>query len=382
MTIADKVVVTKYNNKTVVIGMKNHSVISINAFDEKKDPIGTVYLGRVEKILSNIGSCFVMYKKGECAFLKSDKYKCSQIIPVMLKNYSGEDKKDTFTDDISIAGDLAVVKKGTGNVFISSKLGFNDSERIKNDLSNRVKEKDIDIIVRTKAAEVSLESLIEEITKLIVKLESVYELALTRKQYAVLYKPVSDYIRKIRELSDTDTEIITDDIELHKDIFDNFSSYIMEDNIRLYDDKQVSLYTLYKIEGLISSVLSDTVYLKSGAYLYIESTKALTAIDVNTGKVNKGVDSSETFLNVNIEAAREIAKQLKFRNISGIIVIDFINMKDSKLQDILIENLKKYLKDDPVKVNFVDITGLGLIELTRKRISLPIKDILKGENHG
>ena len=119
----------------------------------------------------------------------------------------------------------------------------------------------------------------------------------------------------------------------------------------------------------IQEALQKKVWMKSGAYLVIEPTETLTVIDVNTGKYSGKGTGEETFLKINLEACEEIALQLKLRNISGMIIIDFINLKNKQAEVELITCLKKLLKKDPIKCDFIDMTPLGLVEITRKRIS-------------
>ena len=124
--------------------------------------------------------------------------------------------------------------------------------------------------------------------------------------------------------------------------------------------------------------LRRLVYLKSGATIVIEPTEALTVIDVNTGKAVSGKNTSEdTFYRINLEAAKEIAAQIRLRNISGIIIIDFINMSQKEYKEQLVERLKSYLDKDPVQTEFVEITKLGLVELTRKKINKTLSEQLE-----
>lgn len=121
------------------------------------------------------------------------------------------------------------------------------------------------------------------------------------------------------------------------------------------------------------------VWLKSGGTLVIQPTEALTVIDVNTGKAIAGKKKvQETFLKINLEAAKEIAKQIRLRNISGIIIIDFIDMELQKHKDMLMEELKHHFKKDPIKTTLVDMTALGLVEVTRKKLRKPLHEQIEG----
>ena len=148
--------------------------------------------------------------------------------------------------------------------------------------------------------------------------------------------------------------------------------------LRFYDDPMLPLRKLYSLEKAVHDALKERVWLKSGGYLVIQPTEALTVIDVNTGKYEGNKKAGETFRKINKEAAEEAARQMRLRNLSGIILIDFIDMKDPDHITELISILKTHLRQDPVKTDFVDFTKLGLAEITRKKVRKPLADTLKG----
>ncbi len=129
----------------------------------------------------------------------------------------------------------------------------------------------------------------------------------------------------------------------------------------------VSLNVLYRLERKIQEALQEKVWLKSGAYLVIQPTEALTVIDVNSGKSMSKKQGDDHYLSVNLEAAAEVAHQLRLRNLSGIIIIDFIDMKSAEYQESLIQALRSAVSTDSVPVQVVDITKLNLVEVTRKK---------------
>ncbi len=172
-------------------------------------------------------------------------------------------------------------------------------------------------------------------------------------------------------------EIITDDQTIWQEIQSCQDESILK-KLRLYEDSLLSLSKLYRIEEQLTDALKERVWLKSGGYLVIQPTEALTVIDVNTGKcIQSKNNREEVFFKVNQEAAIEIAKQLRLRNYSGIILIDFIDMKESCHNTELLELLSGMVIKDPVKTTVVDITKLGLVELTRKKIRKPLYEQLQ-----
>ncbi len=142
--------------------------------------------------------------------------------------------------------------------------------------------------------------------------------------------------------------------------------------IRFYQDNMLSLSGLYSVEKKLRDALESRVWMRSGAYLVIEPTEALTVIDVNSGKYESEKDANDTYLKINLEAAEEVARQLRLRNLSGIIIVDFINMQLPGDQKELLQYLKKVVSKDRIPTNVVDITALGLVEITRKKINRPL----------
>lgn len=144
--------------------------------------------------------------------------------------------------------------------------------------------------------------------------------------------------------------------------------------IRFYQDDMLSLSGLYSVDKKLADALESRVWLKSGAYLVIESTEALTVIDVNSGKYESEKDAHDTYLKINLEAAGEVARQLRLRNLSGIIIVDFINMQLPADKRELLQYLKALVSRDRIPTNVVDITALGLVEITRKKINRPLQE--------
>ena len=151
--------------------------------------------------------------------------------------------------------------------------------------------------------------------------------------------------------------------------------------LRFYNDQQVSMDKLFSLERELDRALSMRVNLKSGADLVIQSTEALHVIDVNSGRVKSGKKpKEEALLEVNLEAAREISRQIRLRNLSGIIIIDFINLKSTANSKRIMEELRIYTAKDPIRTQVVDMTKLGLVEMTRQKIELPLEEIVKISN--
>ncbi len=200
--------------------------------------------------------------------------------------------------------------------------------------------------------------------------------------YEILEQPSPDPLRMIRQqleqgilTPDTDAEIVTDSVHLYEQVKADADALNLP--IRLYIDNMISLEKVYAIDTRLKELLSTKVLMKSGAFLYIEQTQAMCVIDVNSGKSMKKTDPESYYLQVNLEAATEIMHQLHVRNISGIVMIDFINMKEKGNIEALTTRIKELAKADPVKTRMIDYTKLGLIEMTRMKEDLPLAEKLK-----
>ena len=149
---------------------------------------------------------------------------------------------------------------------------------------------------------------------------------------------------------------------------------------RLYQDNMLSLSALYSIETHLKQALDKKVWLPSGGYLVIEPTEAMVVIDVNSGKGSneKNAGRKNLYLKINLEAAKEIARQLRLRNYSGMIMVDFINMDAKEDRQKLLTCLEACLKEDSIRTRLVDMTALGIVEITRKKVSRPLMELLKG----
>ena len=169
-------------------------------------------------------------------------------------------------------------------------------------------------------------------------------------------------------------EILTDQKDAHGRILDYLEHNQPEDKnkLRFYQDPLVSLTNLYSLKNAMEQACQKRVWLKSGGYLVIEPTEAMVVIDVNTGKYSGKKNQADTIRTINLEAAKEICRQLRLRNLSGIIMVDFIDMKEEEDKALLMERLREFAAADPVKTTVVDMTALNLVELTRKKGKKPL----------
>lgn len=175
-------------------------------------------------------------------------------------------------------------------------------------------------------------------------------------------------------------EIVVGDAELYARIRTYFEMEMPERTglLRLYDDKHFTLGKLYSTQTALEKALREKAWLKTGGYLIIQPTEALTVIDVNSGKSIAGKGKNEEgVLKINLEAAREAARQIRLRNLSGIIIVDFINMDAEENVERLMREFRTCLTKDPVQATLVDITPLNLVEVTRKKVHKPLYEQVK-----
>ncbi len=375
-------VFTEWNKKKLGILFEDGKAMEIRCY-EADSILGNVYRARVSNLSPNINAAFVDIKKGESCYLSMDDYhgeklKVGDLVTVQVVRDKIKTKRYAVTTDISLQGAYAVTTL-FAPVGVSSKI--TDSARkkeLKTLMQNlliaeqdaqfylaegnvaeieRIKKLTLGGIIRTQAEHAEDAAITREIEGQARLLYSIMKKSEYATQYTCLYHTEVEYIKDIRRMHALqDVEIVTDIPEVTEAI----------PEIPLYTD-EYTLTLRYSLASLLEKTLSKRAYLKSGAYLVIEPTEAMTVIDVNSGKSIKGKNAEEQFLKINIEAAKEIARQLRLRNISGIVMIDFINMKEESHNHGLMKNLAEYVRTDPVRTTVVDMTKLGLVELTRQK---------------
>ncbi len=375
-----KTVIVKINGGTACCRFGSNGSEKLDIFyDDEVNLLNNIYVGQVRDIVKNIEAAFVEYVDGTVGFLalkdihtpyflctKNTTKVCEgdKIIVQVLKNPI-KTKDAVLTTDFSLNGKYIILTYGHNNICFSNKIkDVTFKKDLLPDLETLVSE-EFGFIVRTNAYEADKNLIIEEAKQLIEKYNELVSIAKCRPKHYLLQQAENSYTAVVRDshLKDGD-EIITDDL----DVYNELCKVDTPASLRLYEDKLLPLYKLHSFEKLFDDIKSKKIWLKSGAYLIIEYTEAMTVIDVNTGKCERGKNSKKTFLNINLEAGREIARQLSLRNISGIIVIDFIDMEDHEDKEALLKAMKDFVKYDDIKTNIIDFTKLNLMEITRKKM--------------
>ena len=245
-----------------------------------------------------------------------------------------------------------------------------------------LKNEDYGLIIRTNAKDVPFETVLEEIQKLENACVKLKETAPFRTCFSCLQEAPPSYITDLKNVyADGLSAIITDDPRLYQQIHGFLQAEQPEDlsKLQFYEEQLLPLSKLYSTDIAVERALKEYVWLKNGAYLVIQPTEALTVVDVNSGKYSAKTKkkSAETYLKINLEAAKETARQIRLRNISGIILIDFINMDDPDMMQELLKQFRRFLGEDPIQTSVVDVTALQLVEVTRKKVRRPLHECVR-----
>ena len=356
--------------------------------NEESHRLGDIYIGRVSNIVPNIGAAFVEIEKGvNCYYDMKDvksavftqktgkKALCigDQLI-VQISREAVRTKAPTVTGNLSFTGRYAVLTHGNTRVGVSSKIPKSLREEYKRELSS-LRNDDFGVIVRTNAKDASFDAVYEEIITLREEYYSLIRTAQTRICFSCLKSAPPSYIADLKNVyMDGMESIIIGGKELYTRIHMFFQSELPEklDLLELYDDPSFPLDKRYSTQTALDKALMERAWLRTGGYLVIQPTEAMTVIDVNSGKNTSKSDSEAGAMKVNLEAAREAARQIRLRNLSGIILVDFINLKEEENTQKLLTEFRHYLSKDPIQTTLVDMTSLGLVEITRKKVRRPL----------
>jgi ribonuclease E len=294
------------------------------------------------------------------------------ILCQVTKNPIGT-KGARLTQEVSLPGRFVVLIPNSTTYGISKRLADDERKRLRRILDD-VRPEGHGLIVRTAAENATPDELRRDVERLLRQWKEIDSLAKRSKAPALLYREPDLAVRIIREEFNREYRgVVIDDQALYDEVHDYVSSLIPElaDRVEFFDpaDEPLPLFERYHVHEQLHKALDRKVWLPSGGSLIIERTEALTVIDVNTGK-NVGSSSlEETVFRNNLEAAEEIARQLRLRDIGGIIVIDFIDMEIKKNRDEVLRSFKGALARDKTRTQVFEISELGLVEMTRKRVS-------------
>ena len=370
--------------------------------------VGNIYRGRIESILPGLQAAFVDIGIGKGAFLHASdvdpslllddddtpdfvqsKRKMAAVMPIekvldegqqilvqILKEPIGT-KGPKVTTQISLAGRFLVLVPDTDFIGVSKKTSDERTRRRLKQIIAQLKPKGVGFIVRTIGLDVSDTDFIAEIKALIEAWKNVQNRALEGSGPRLIHQEPGITTRVMRDLlSDAVSEVWVDSREDHDEILSylrNMSPHLCA-RIHPYSEK-LPLFDKFNIEKDLEQSLKRKVWLKSGGYILIDRTEALTAIDVNTGRNVGKHDVETTILHTNMDAAVEIGRQLRLRDIGGLIVVDFIDMRKSDNRRKVEDAMRKALKDNSEAVSQTPLSKFGLMEITRKRVRPQLQEL-------
>ncbi|MFE2178947.1 ribonuclease E/G, partial [Kitasatospora sp. NPDC059462] len=386
----ERVMVVRQNGQRTQIGVLEDGVLVEHYVNKEQATsyVGNVYLGKVQNVLPSMEAAFVDIGKGRNAVLYAGEVnfgalgghggprriesvlKSGQSVLVQVSKDPIGHKGARLTSQISLPGRYLVYVPEGSMTGISRKLPENERARLKQILKKIVPD-DAGVIVRTAAEGASEEELTRDVQRLQQQWEDIQKKAATGNAPALLYGEPDMTVRVVRDIFNEDfTKVIVSGNEAWNTIHDYVSNVAPDLAGRLQRwTSEVDVFATYRIDEQLMKALDRKVWLPSGGSLVIDRTEAMVVIDVNTGKfVGQGGNLEETVTRNNIEAAEEIVRQLRLRDLGGIIVIDFIDMVLESNRDLVLRRLLECLGRDRTKHQVAEVTSLGLVQMTRKRV--------------
>lgn len=360
----------------------------------RKNILNNIYVGQVENLASNIRAAFVRFgdglkgylpiSEGENAIYTAGRKGHAPLRPgdellVQVNRDAMKGKLPSLTTNLNFTGKYLVLTTGNKKLGFSAKLSKEETALAWKWLLPERESGDsgYGLIVRTNAADASKNEFLHELEYLKKLYRKVAVGGQNRTCFSLLYEAEPFYLAAVRDIYSRELEeIVTDIPEIYEKLAEYLEDFKPEelDRLKKYNDRLLPLHKLYRLEQAVEEIQREKIWLNSGGFLVIQQTEAFVSIDVNSGKYTGKKKAEETYRKINLEAAGEIARQLRLRNLSGIILIDFINMENPDHRDELFHVLQKYLRRDPVKSRAIDITPLHILEMTRKKVRRPVME--------
>ena len=381
-----ELIINEEENKRTIALIENEELVEkYEVYDNNESIEGNIYIGKVQNILTGLQAAFVNIGEKRNAFIhvkdimpKIDITKetvkeepinklisTGEPIIVEVKKESVDHKGPRVSTHISLSSRSIIFMPNATFITVSQKIENKEKREELKKIVQRLLPENSGAIIRTVAENMSENDIKNDVLTVIQKWEKI-------KKKSIEFYPQKIYSKggilkkTIIDLIDSDLErIIVNNEKLKKDI----EEYLNEFNTKINIDIIENPLNLYSIKKQIEDSENRKVWLKCGGFITIDKTEALTAIDVNSGKYIGSKDLENTVTKVNLEAAKEISKQLRLRDISGIIIVDFIDMKEKENKEAVINELQKSSKKDRSRVQIEEFTKLNLMEITRKHIN-------------
>ena len=388
----NKVILTHLRDRIFFGLWENDKPAELAFYDSEPGiTLGDIVLARVKDVVPGIRAAFVQLTPSQMAFLPLEEapegLRSGDEIAVQVTKEAQKTKDPVVSTKWSLTGRFVVLVTDTQKVSVSTKIHDGAwraqiQENLQTWLTSEKKTNpavDCGFIVRTEAYEASCEEILQEAQSLLKDYLRICQAAKTRACYSVLQRSEPAWLSRLLGMTEP-VEIVTDLPEIHEQCNQFIAKYglAFRLSLRLYQDPKYSLAKLYSLDTVLEDALRKNVWLKSGGYLVIEPTEAMVVIDVNTGKAEGKKSKEENILRLNLEAADEVARQMRLRNLSGMILIDFIDMRKAEHDEMLLMHLRGAVKNDPVGVTVVDMTKLGIVECTRRKKAKPLHEQVSG----
>ncbi|MCL1595625.1 MAG: Rne/Rng family ribonuclease [Actinomycetia bacterium] len=388
-TARKQMLVRQSPNQTQIVVLEGPVLVEhYVARSDRKSLIGNVYVGKVRNVLPGMEAAFIDFGEGKNGVLYAGDVNYSDhdlggksrrienafgagdsVLVQVVKDAMGH-KGARLTNQISLAGRYLVLAPSEDVKGISRRLPDDERRRLR-EVVGDLRPKGTGIIVRTAAEGATKEDVKGDIDRLKAIWDKIDEDRKTAQVPSLVYEEPPLVLRVIREHFTRDfRRLMVDDPKIHDQVMEYLSGTEADllEKVDLYED-ELGLFERYHVEDQLRKALDRRVWLPSGGHLVIDRTEALTVIDVNTGRFVGSTNLEETVLQNNLESAEEIARQLRLRDIGGIIVIDFIDMEDTKNQEAVLRRLREHLAKDKTRTQVFEVSHLGLVEMTRKNVS-------------
>ena len=371
-----KAVIIEYEKSKLAFIFRDNKLEELHKFE--KNLVGNIYIARIQNYVKKLNGAFIDIGDENGVFLpkpdllnvidSSDKQvdiKNGNMYICQVDKEGHDNKKSQVSSKISINGKHVVIIYGDYGVRVSKKIKDENIRETLLKLGNSINRPKFAILFRTSCIDVDIQDIRNDIKDVFSTFDIIFEKAKFSKNPCLLYENKSIIFDRLDKVD----EIVTDNAEVFNQLSKEYS------NVRMYID-DYPIEAVYEINRIMTDIRKNRIYLKNGANIVIEVTEALTVIDVNSSKAIVGKNKGQSFLEINKVAAKEIARQLRIRNISGIILIDFINMKKNDEYQELMEYIKNELSQDYCKTVVYGFTKLGLLEISRKRINQTIMEYI------
>jgi ribonuclease G len=358
-----KIIVSHKGGETcAAVLIDNELETFYNSDDNNPQLVGNIYKGRVQNFLPGMRAAFIEIGRDKNVFLQTNspqKFSVGQSILIQIEKDAVGSKGARATLNISLAGRVLIFLPTLNYVGVSNKIRGVERERL-HALAKKIRPEGTGLIVRTAAEGCDENILLDDLDGLQKLWKKISERHSKHKPPALLYNDNDLIERIIRDEFTADVEIIVDNLKIQR----RFAELATDAKIIFYEGS-AQIFESFGLAEEISNLNKRELPLPSGGQIVFDKTEALTAIDVNTGKFIGRTNFEETILKTNLEAAELILKQLKLRDMGGIIIVDFIDMESDAHKKILMNFLREQAQCDRNKTKIVDMTPLGLVEITR-----------------